>query len=224
MNNSPIIECRGVVKTYRSGPAPVAVLNGLDLQVVSGESIAILGASGSGKSTLLHCLGGLDSVDAGDIRIQGESWADCKDKDRQRNQNLGFIYQFHHLIAELSALDNVALPLRIRRVSVQEARAAALALLQRVGLDKRAEHLPSELSGGERQRVAIARALVSQPKALLADEPTGNLDADNARNVMQILLACTQEQGAALILVTHATELAGLCQKQYHLQSGRLAP
>jgi lipoprotein-releasing system ATP-binding protein len=222
--NKPILACVDVHKTYRSGPAPVTVLAAVNFSLNAGESVAIVGASGSGKSTLLHCLGGLDHIDQGEVQIQGVPWSKLADRDATRNEQLGFIYQFHHLIAELTALDNVALPLRIRRLPKAQAHASAQAVLAKVGLTERALHLPSELSGGERQRVAIARALVTQPACILADEPTGNLDSSNAKQVMRLLLDCAAEQQTALVLVTHALELAANCQRQLTLKDGALVP
>lgn len=219
---NPIIQAKNLQKTYVG--LDVAVLNGISLEVKAGQQIAIVGTSGSGKSTLLHLLGGLDAASAGDVSVMGNTLADLNETKRGelRNQSLGFVYQFHHLLPEFTALENVAMPLLIRRMDKTVALALAQQMLEKVGLGHRMEHMPSELSGGERQRAAVARALVTQPKCILADEPTGNLDRHTAHAVFDLLLEMNQSQNVALIVVTHDLELAAKLKRQYKLIDGKL--
>lgn len=219
---SNIIECQTLSKTYEG--LDVAVLNGIDLQVQASEQIAIVGASGSGKSTLLHLLGGLDVPTNGWVRLMNQRLDALTEsqKGHLRNQSLGFVYQFHHLLPEFTALENVAMPLFIRRMPREEALQMASEMLTKVGLQKRVEHMPGELSGGERQRAALARALVTNPKCILADEPTGNLDRNTAHQVFELLLEINQAQQTSLIVVTHDQSLSSKLSRQYQLVDGKL--
>lgn len=223
--SSVVLRATGLGRTYTQGPQPVEVLRNVDFEVRKGETIAIVGASGSGKSTLLHCLGGLDTPTAGSVEIDGQHLASLGEAARSslRNRSLGFVYQFHHLLPEFSAEENVAMPLMIRGDARRSALGAALVALTDVGMAHRASHTPSELSGGERQRAAIARALVTSPHCVLADEPTGNLDRETARSVFEVMVALQKKAGTGIVVVTHDRELAGMMGRVYELIGGRLS-
>lgn len=222
--NKVVLEAKNVSKHFTDGKTTVEVIRGLDLKVEEGQFVSIVGSSGSGKSTLLHVLGGLERPTEGMVFLNGQRFDNLGESERgfQRNLHLGFVYQFHHLLPEFSALQNVMIPLMIAKKAVKESEVAAAAILKRVGLGERLTHKPSELSGGERQRVAIARALVSKPSLILADEPTGNLDTDNAKSIFDLMIEINEEVGTALVMVTHDRELASKMGQQWQIKDKKL--
>jgi len=225
-SSKPVLSCVGINKSYRQGSEELKVLESINLQVEAAENIAILGASGTGKSTLLHILGGLDQPNEGEVIIAGQSlWQQsARNREKLRNRQLGFIYQFHHLLPEFTALENVAMPLLIRGEKAESAATTAKTQLEAVGLGQRLNHKPGELSGGERQRAAVARALAGQPAIILGDEPTGNLDETNASLVWDLMLDLNRENRTSLVLVTHDPGLAKRMDKLYELRQGQLVP
>ena len=224
MNNSPFLSCIGLTKTFGEKDLIVPVLKGIDLAINHGDRVAIMGTSGSGKSTLLHLLGGLDKPTSGSVMVDGKQLSSLSEAERSllRNKSLGFVYQFHHLLGEFTSLENVAMPLLIGGNTVLEAREKAFQMLKKVGLEARVEHRHSELSGGERQRVAIARALVTQPKCVLADEPTGNLDSKTAEKIYELMLELNERLNISLLLVTHDHHLANKMDKVWVIEDGLL--
>ena len=220
----PVLQCRGVVRRFREGSSTLEVLSGVDLEVQPAERVAIIGSSGSGKTTLLQIMGGLDDPDDGEVFVDGQAMHGSSElsKGELRNRYIGFVYQFHHLLPEFTAAENVAMPLLIRRASKAEALEKAAALLARVGLGERLTHKPGELSGGERQRAAVARALITRPQLVLADEPTGNLDAGNGEHVLNLMLELNQELKTSLIIVTHDHSIANRMDRVLVLENGRL--
>jgi lipoprotein-releasing system ATP-binding protein len=226
MSEAPVLECKGVVRRFNEGPSTLEVLTGVDLSVLPGERIAIIGASGSGKTTLLQILGGLDDPDEGSVSVADEAMQGRSEQAKGdiRNRHIGFVYQFHHLLPEFSAAENVAMPMMIRGERRPEALERAGELLSRVGLGERLSHKPGELSGGERQRAAVARALITRPGLVLADEPTGNLDAGNGRHVLGLMLELNRELETSLVIVTHDHSIAAQMDRVLVLENGKLRP
>jgi len=219
--NNPVLKAQGLSKTYKTGPDLVTVWEGVSLEIAAGESVSIVGASGSGKTSLLNVLGGLDSFDGGEVEIDGQALHKLSEKARtySRNRDIGFVYQFHHLLPEFSALENVMLPLQLRGVKAKDAQQKAKSYLEQVGLGHRIEHKPGEMSGGERQRTAIARALVGEPKLVLLDEPTGNLDQQTAEQVENVLIDLSETVGTAFVIVTHDEKLAARADRRFRLEN-----